>query len=203
MIRVYKYINQIITYVLPPERWRVPVIIAFGILFGLAGFIIHIAKATSYLSDDPKVCMNCHIMAPEYANWQHSSHRERAGCNDCHVPHTSVFAKYFFKARDGMYHSYVFTLRNEPQAIIMHEAGQHVVQQNCMRCHEHQIEKTHLNLLYKSEEPRHCWECHREVPHGRVKSLSSVPNARVPTTPPIMPDWLNKYMKNKNRGDSK
>jgi cytochrome c nitrite reductase small subunit len=37
---------------------------------------------------------------------------------------------------------------------------------------------------------RKCWECHRETPHGRVNSLSSVPNARVPLPESPVPDWI-------------
>ncbi|MNY80431.1 hypothetical protein D3C86_2214630 [compost metagenome] len=37
-----------------------------------------------------------------------------------------------------------------------------------------------------------CWDCHREVPHGRVNSLSAAPNARVPVPESPIPDWLKK-----------
>jgi cytochrome c nitrite reductase small subunit len=43
---------------------------------------------------------------------------------------------------------------------------------------------------------RKCWECHREVPHGRVNSLSSVPNARVPLPQNPIPEWIRKYLNN-------
>ena len=66
-------------------------------------------------------------MRSEFATWQHSSHREVAVCNDCHVPHNNVFNKYYFKAKDGLRHAAMFTLRMEPQVIKMHEAGQEVV----------------------------------------------------------------------------
>ncbi|MDA3880072.1 MAG: hypothetical protein PF436_06775 [Prolixibacteraceae bacterium] len=46
-----------------------------------------------------------------------------------------------------------------------------------------------------SNNDRACWECHREVPHGRVRSLSSVPNARIPLPPSPIPDWLQKALK--------
>ncbi|MBU0764814.1 MAG: hypothetical protein KJ607_08270 [Bacteroidetes bacterium] len=74
-----------------------------------------------HLSDNPETCMNCHIMAPQFATWNHSSHREVTGSNDCH----------------------------------------------------------------------------REVPHGRVNSLSSVPYARVPLPESPVPEWLNKLMNDK------
>jgi cytochrome c nitrite reductase small subunit len=53
----------------PREKWKVVVIILFGIFIGLILFAFRISKAASYLSDDPKTCVNCHIIAPQYATW--------------------------------------------------------------------------------------------------------------------------------------
>ena len=40
-----------------------------------------------------------------------------------------------------------------------------------------------------------CWDCHRETPHGRVRSLSAVPNAQVPQLPSTVPNWFkNKFI---------
>jgi len=178
----------------PPGRWRLPVLLLVGIMFGLGFFVFHISRMPSYLSDKPETCTNCHIMTPQYATWSHSSHREHAHCNDCHVPHNNVINKYFFKAKDGMRHATIFTLRREPQVIFIKEEGKEVVQNNCLRCHTKLL--TDSKLLMKTTEYQHfrmerkCWECHREVPHGRVNSLSSTPNARAPLPPSPVPEWL-------------
>lgn len=188
--------KRIIRSLIPPPRWRVVVIIASGVFFGLFFFLFYISKAHSYLSDDSETCMNCHIMAPQYATWSHSSHREVANCNDCHVPHNNVFNKYYFKAKDGLRHATMFTLRLEPQVIHIHQAGKNVVQNNCIRCHSHLI--TDARLLQKTGSfhthrlDRNCNECHRETPHGRVNSLSSVPDARVPIKMQPVPNWVMK-----------
>jgi cytochrome c nitrite reductase small subunit len=184
----------------PPEKWKVPVIFVSGILAGLFIYVFYISKAYSYLSDNPKTCVNCHIMAPQYATWTHSAHREVTNCNDCHVPHNNVFNKYFFKAKDGMRHATIFTLRKEPQVIFIHEAGQKVVQNNCIRCHSNTLTDSKMLALtkeyhqYRTE--RKCWECHRETPHGRVNSLSSVPYAKVPLPESPVPEWLDRLIKN-------
>jgi cytochrome c nitrite reductase small subunit len=47
--------------------------------------------------------------------------------------------------------------------------------------------------FHTARSERKCWECHRETPHGRVNSLSSVPNARVPLPESPVPEWLKKY----------
>lgn len=44
------------------------------------------AVGYAYLSDDPKACVSCHIMRPQY----HGSHKAFAICNDCHLPHTNL-----------------------------------------------------------------------------------------------------------------
>ncbi|MDY0287000.1 MAG: cytochrome c nitrite reductase small subunit [Bacteroidales bacterium] len=185
---------QLIKKILPPVKWLLPVILLLGIFVGLGCFLFYISRAPSYLSDNPETCVNCHIMTPQYATWFHSSHRERAHCNDCHVPHNNVVNKYYFKAMDGLRHATIFTLRAEPQVIFIKEAGKKAVRNNCIRCHQELLKdhklltKTAVFDVHRTE--RECWECHREVPHGRVNSLSSVPDARVPLPETPVPEWL-------------
>ena len=185
---------------LPPQKWRHPVMIISSILLGLVMFLFYVSKAHSYLSDNPKTCMNCHIMAPQYATWNHSSHREVAHCNDCHVPHNNVFNKYYFKAKDGLRHATMFTLRKEPQVIFIREEGAEVVHNNCIRCHSKLLTDPKLAATVVEHSghrtDRKCWDCHREVPHGRVNSLSSVPNAKVPLPESPVPDWIKEYTNN-------
>lgn len=194
--------KKVIRFLLPPEKWRLAVIILLGIFVGLGVYTFHLSNATAYLSDEPKTCVNCHIMAPQFATWGHSSHREVANCNDCHVPHNNIFNKFYFKGKDGLRHASIFTMRAEPQVIFIKEEGKQVVQQNCIRCHSDLI--TDSKLLAKTEEYHHyrtdklCWDCHREVPHGRVNSLSSTPNARVPLPESPVPDWLKKLLVNED-----
>ncbi|MCE4566430.1 cytochrome c nitrite reductase small subunit [Maribellus sp. CM-23] len=185
---------------LPPQKWKFPVLMITSIFVGLIAFTFYVSKAHSYLSDRPETCTNCHIMAPQYATWTHSSHREVAHCNDCHVPHNNFLNKYYFKAKDGLRHATMFTLRKEPQVIFIHEAGRNVVQNNCIRCHSQQVTDPKLASSVQAHinhtQDRICWECHREVPHGRVNSLSSVPNAQVPLPESPVPGWIKEYIKN-------
>lgn len=173
--------------------------IFYGIIAGLVILLVYVSNAPSYLSDDPKTCVNCHVMAPQYATWFHSSHRETATCNDCHVPHDNIFNTYFFKAKDGLRHATIFTLRKEPQVIRILEEGQKVVKDNCIRCHEDLLMDEKLNVTttvfndFRKE--RQCWECHQETPHGKVNSLSSVPHAKVPLPESPVPDWLKEIIK--------
>lgn len=190
--------NKLLNKLIPLKQWRIPVLILLGITIGLLLMILKVSNAVSYMSDDPAACMNCHVMTPQFATWQKSSHKNVATCNDCHVPHNNIIRTYFFKASDGLRHATMFTFRLEPEVIRIHKAGQTVVQENCIRCHNNllsqvaAIEYTAVKAIHG--EGRLCWDCHRETPHGKVNSLSSVPFARVPELTPVMPEWISKYL---------
>lgn len=189
---------SIIALLAPPGRWQVPVTLLIGILCGLGILVLRVANATSYLSDRPEACMNCHVMAPQYATWQRGSHGRATVCNDCHVPHDNVISKLAFKTKDGLRHSFVFTFRLEPQVIRVKEAGIAVIQENCKRCHSPLVDRVALyNVGGESAqhgEGKLCWECHRETPHGSVSSLASVPYARVPRLSPVVPAWIERIL---------
>lgn len=184
--------------IVPPPKWRIPVLFALGILVGLFLFTLHIARATSYLSDNPSACVNCHVMAPYFATWEKGSHGRVASCNDCHIPQDNFVKKYLFKASDGFRHSFMFTFRLEPQVMRIKPMGKDVVQQNCIRCHNNQIHPISLRAIsaQKIQEngDGYCWDCHRETPHGRVNSLTSAPYASVPVMTSPVPEWINKLL---------
>lgn len=192
------WLKTLIRRAMPPPQWKIPVIVVSGILGGTLVFLFYISRAWSYLSDDPATCVNCHIMRPQYITWHHSSHRERASCVDCHVPHDNIFRKYLFKANDGLRHATIFTLNTYPQTIRMLTPGQRVVQENCNRCHGNLNSMVRANVSLdeiKSGQGKRCWDCHREVPHGTVKSLSATPFGTAPVPKLDTPEWLKKLIK--------
>ena len=180
----------------PPAEWQFPVVILLGTLVGLGCLVVYISNAASYLSDSPAACVNCHVMASEYATWERGSHGRVAVCNDCHVPHDNFLKKYAFKAKDGLRHATVFTLRMEPQVITLNTAAIAVVQENCVRCHVNLVENVTASQVSggnaHSGGGQLCWACHRATPHGRVHSLASTPYARVPRFTPVVPDWMKR-----------
>ncbi len=189
-----------------PEKgtsWRTMAVFLLACVIGLGFFMIKEAKVVSYLSDDPQACVNCHVMTPVYNSWMHSSHREWAKCNDCHVPHNNIVNKYFFKAKDGLYHASVFTARAEPDVIEMKEASQKVVQNNCIRCHVQQVTQAKYDGWLEGHQEnrtgRQCWSCHKQVPHGKIHGLSTIKFniAPLPTDQEemVIPAWLEKKIK--------
>ncbi|MFS4417571.1 cytochrome c nitrite reductase small subunit [Maribacter sp. 2307ULW6-5] len=185
-------------------KWRKTAGFFIAVIIGMGLFIAQEAKITSYLSDDPQACVNCHVMTPVYNSWMHSSHREWANCNDCHLPQDNFVKKYYFKAKDGLYHASVFTARAEPDVIQTKEASKEVVQQNCIRCHVQQVTQVKydgwLEGHQESRTGRECWSCHTSVPHGTVRGLTTVKYnvAPLPTDKEeaVIPEWLAEEVKN-------
>jgi len=146
-----------------------------GIFGGSIGYTAHYAKATSYLSDDPRACINCHIMNEQYNAWSSSSHHARATCNDCHVPHDSLFSKYLVKAEHGYRHSKGFTFQDFHEPIQMTPASRAVVIDNCVRCHEaitHDIRNSVASTMIQSVASSgglDCLHCHSSVAHGSTR----------------------------------
>lgn len=147
-------------------------------------YTLDASKATSYLSDDPKACINCHVMNSYYATWQHSSHKE-VKCVECHLPQDgNVMNKYLAKMKDGWNHSKAFTLDSYDQVLKISADGAARVQNNCISCHEAQIKSMIVNSdkYHVFDDPtvatgRRCWDCHKEVPHGKQRSILSTPDA--------------------------
>ena len=107
---------------------------ALGAALGLGGFTFVYAKGASYLSTDPAVCANCHIMREHFDAWQRSSHRGAVGCADCHMPH-NVLGKYAAKASNGFWHSLAFTTGQFPDPLQIKPHNRAITEGACRECH--------------------------------------------------------------------
>ncbi len=135
-----------------------------GVLSGAAAFTFAYAEGTSYLSNDPAACMNCHVMREHHDGWSKSPHHAFATCNDCHVPHDLV-GKYTAKAVHGWRHSKAFTMQDFHEPIRITPGDLKLVEQNCVRCHSSLV----------GDLPGHggiggndvnCVHCHAGIGHG-------------------------------------
>jgi cytochrome c nitrite reductase small subunit len=97
-------------------------------------FTFGYAKGSSYLTNDPAACANCHIMSEHFAAWQKGSHRS-ATCNDCHTPH-NIIGKYATKAQNGFWHSFYFTTGRYPDPLRITERNRRVTESACRYCHQ-------------------------------------------------------------------
>jgi cytochrome c nitrite reductase small subunit len=144
-----------------------------GVLVGSGLFTFVSAQGYSYLSDDPAVCVNSHVMRDQYDGWLHGSHHAAATCNDCHLPHESLAGKLFVKASNGYHHSRAFTFMDFQDPIRIKPGNAQVLEANCLRCHrEMTSEITAHGTLGVPTDPGQkadlygCVRCHQEVGHG-------------------------------------
>jgi len=140
-----------------------------GVLLGVGGYTFLYAEGLSYMSDDPEVCINCHIMQPQYDSWQKSSHHTVAVCVDCHLPH-DFLGKYIAKADNGWHHSKGFTLQNFHEPIMIKGPNARILQDNCLACHQDMVHELVVGVNGPAEEVR-CVHCHVRVGHGEPAGL--------------------------------
>ena len=139
-----------------------------GALAGIGGYTLVHADALSYMSSDPKVCANCHIMRAQYDSWQKSSHHHVAVCNDCHLPRGFV-GQYVAKALNGFNHSKAYTLQNFQEPIAIKPFNSRIVQENCLACHRALVQEA--ATAAGSSEEMSCVHCHLSAGHGERAGL--------------------------------
>ena len=146
------------------QRAGLVFMVAVGIPIGVGGFTFHYAKGTSYLTSDPKACVNCHIMRDQFASWERSSHHAVARCVDCHLPH-DLAGKWIAKAENGYHHSKAFTLQNFHDPIFIKPKNSAILEENCMRCHG-DIAGSMMGVLDAAPGTRGCVRCHGSTGHA-------------------------------------
>lgn len=134
-----------------------------GVMAGLGLFTFVYAQGYAYLSNDPAVCANCHIMRDQLDSWQKSSHHAHASCNDCHTPHNLIF-KLWAKADNGWNHSVKFTLQNFADPVRIRPVNARKLRANCIACHAELVGDIRQSGMLSSEAD--CVRCHAGVGHG-------------------------------------
>ena len=156
----------------PRARLGLAAVTAALLLGAFAGsglFTFSYAEGLSYLSNDPKACVNCHVMREQYDGWQKASHHARATCNDCHVPQDAL-GKYVTKAKHGWRHSKAFTLNDFAEPIRILPEDLDIVHANCVRCHEELVsELAPSPHASRDGEGLACTRCHTAVAHGPIR----------------------------------
>jgi cytochrome c nitrite reductase small subunit len=151
------------------NRAALLVVVLVGVLAGIGLFTFHYAEGLSYLSSDPKACVNCHIMRSQYDSWLKSSHHAVARCVDCHLPHDFI-GKYMAKAENGYHHSKGFTFQDFHEPIMIKSKNAAILQRACVECHGDLVHEL-VGGVNGSPDEVQCVHCHAGVGHGETTGL--------------------------------
>ncbi len=145
-------------------HWKtLGIVTALGIFIGLSVFTFDFAEGLSYFSEDPRACINCHVMREQFDRWNRSSHQAVATCNDCHTPHAFP-DKWIVKGINGWNHSVAFTTGNFPNTIRIREFNARIAEENCVECHQTMVSNVHPAA---GNAALSCFACHGNVGHKR------------------------------------
>jgi cytochrome c nitrite reductase small subunit len=133
-----------------------------GLAVGIGAYTFVYAKGSSYLTDDPGACANCHIMQDHFDAWVKSSHHGVAVCNDCHTPKNFIL-KYASKADNGFWHSFAFTTGDFPDPIQIKPRNHNITENACRKCHQAIV--TAIESPHHGHDRLDCVRCHHGVGH--------------------------------------
>lgn len=137
------------------------------LIAGLSVFIVVSFIGATYATSLPKFCAFCHIMKPEYATWEASSHSQIA-CVDCHVdPGMGNALKHKVVAAKELY-MYVTKTYQLPI-----QATEDIPDSRCLKCHSLKRKVSPSSDLYIPHEKHYkagiaCVKCHQGVAHGKI-----------------------------------
>jgi cytochrome c nitrite reductase small subunit len=154
------------------HKLALALLLLLGVSAGTGTFTFHYGEGLSYFSADPKACVNCHIMKPQFDSWQKASHQNAAACVDCHLP-TSFIAKYIAKADNGWRHSKAFTLQDFKEPIAITPRNQEILQANCLRCHQ-QLTHPLAGARKDGLKSLRCVHCHQDAGHGEPVGMGRI-----------------------------
>jgi len=138
--------------------------VAIGVVLGLGLFTFAYGRGASYLTNDPKACMNCHVMREQFDGWTRSSHHAVATCNDCHTPHDFA-GKWFTKGLNGWNHSFAFTTGRFEEPIRIGPRNRAITEAACRSCHGELTRSIDQAGQTGASQPLSCLRCHWNAGH--------------------------------------
>jgi len=138
------------------------VAVYLGVALGVSIYTFVYAKGYSYLTNDPRACLNCHVMKEQYDGWVKAPHRNVAACNDCHTPH-NLIGKFATKANNGFWHSYYFTTQTYAEPIRITARNRRIALNNCRSCHAAVTDA--IDGIHQGSGRLDCLRCHQNVGH--------------------------------------
>ena len=138
--------------------------VLFGGIVGLSLFTVSYAEATSYLSDDPDACRNCHVMNDVHDAWARGPHHAVATCNDCHIPH-DVPGQVHRQGDERLEPQPGVHAGELPGADPDHAANKTVALANCLYCHGDFVSLVNHEGQAELED---CTRCHASIGHDEI-----------------------------------
>jgi cytochrome c nitrite reductase small subunit len=148
-------------WLVSPSAVAIGIAVLVGLAVGVGAFTFVYAKGGSYLTNDPRACVNCHVMREQFDGWVASSHRAVAACNDCHTPPGAV-GRYATKAINGFWHSVAFTTGRFHEPIAIKSRNRSVTEAACRGCHQDVVDAIEG---HRSAPETACLRCHASVGH--------------------------------------
>jgi cytochrome c nitrite reductase small subunit len=137
--------------------------VALGVALGIGAYTFVYARGSSYLTNDPIACTNCHVMREQYDGWIAGSHRAVAVCNDCHTP-PGLVGKYATKALNGFWHSFAFTSGRFHEPIRITARNHGVTEAACRHCHAAVVDAIDADARHGTAKLS-CTGCHASAGH--------------------------------------
>jgi nitrate/TMAO reductase-like tetraheme cytochrome c subunit len=147
----------------PVNRWKLLIVCLLGcmVIFGGGYGILS-------FTNSPAFCSSCHEMAPEYATYTDSSHKQ-ISCVQCHIKpgFTNMITHKIKSVKEIYYH-----VTGVPNPIVQTEE-EAITNQNCLQCHS----KNRLVTASKDLKVNHkghieqgvpCITCHSGVVHAKI-----------------------------------
>ena len=173
------------------KRWVMIACLA-GMLVGVAGFTFDYAEGLSYLSNEPKACVNCHIMNDQFDSWRKGPHHAvghlqrlpPAGAPSREVPRQGAQR---LPPLDGLHLPAIAARAIRTQKLFFHEpirikpSNSQILQDNCLRCHGDLVHEVVRGSTWADDAIR-CVHCHRGVGHG-ARELRGDHGQRQQSTP--------------------
>ncbi len=138
------------------------------IITGLLVFLFGGMYAATALTSTPEFCKSCHIMQPEYATWQASSHSQ-ISCVECHVDSGLVNEmKHKVVATKELY---MYVTKTYELPIRMTED---IPDNRCLKCHstKRPVSPSYQGLYIPHDKHNKagvgCIKCHSGVAHGKI-----------------------------------
>lgn len=141
--------------------WVLGIFVVLGLLLA---FLMFGPPRLAEVFAEPEFCgETCHEMGYVYTSFLDEEHSELETCNECHLPNDpgagGFVEHYAWEGVVGVRDLVKHGVGAIPEDIEIKERSESWTLENCLRCHEDDIDEEH------GEGEEFCWDCHDDVFH--------------------------------------